>query len=297
MFIARKQDERFQNLNFLTTYYSVEKGQPFHSVLQSSLNLLTDQLPKSVIERMGSHLGSFFKNGKFTLGAFGTTVGVDKSETPAEVEHYLKDQAVSILTNILKGLEEDKISGSPADGALIVIDEIHNVKDLGGVAQILRSISATLDINGHGNLSFLIIGYPEAITTFFSGDPSAKRNFDQFSLENMPDDEAAEILIKGFNEGGIIYEEQLIQKKIGGAGGYPHSIQVLGHNLVEVDSDNCINDEDWVKAISKAALELQGKDFSNLYDFQGKPRLREVSSDWKETNFPKFMIPRLYFLS
>ena len=281
MFISREKDKKFENLNFVTSYYTVEKDQPFHSVLQSSLNLLTDQLSTSVIERLKSHLGGFFKEGKFSLGAFGViTMEAGKlAKKSSEESMYLKDQAISILTNILKGMEEDKSKNrknkTPADGLLIVLDEMHNVQNLEGVAQILRSIITTLDMNGQGNIAFLIISYPDAIKDFFKGDPSAKRSFDMLPLGIMPDNEAQEILTKGFESAKIKYDKQLIKDHINKAGGYPHSIQVLGHNLVETDSNNYIDKDDWEQAIKQTALELKRKDFSLLYSFNGKIRLRD----------------------
>ena len=280
MFISQQKNKKLENLNFLTTYYTVEKDQSFRSVLQSSLNLLTDQLPKSAIDRLSSHLGSFFKGGKFSLGAFGVKAEMDKtSERSPEDDMYLKDQAISILTNILKGIEEDKLksekNNAPQDGVLIVLDEIHNVRNIDGVAQILRSVVTTLDMNEHGNIAFLIISYPEAIKKFFKGDPSAKRSFDMLPLGIMPDNESQEILTKGFDQAQIKYDKQIISNNIDKSGGYPHSIQVLGHNLVEIDNDNYIDQDDWTKAIKQTALELQHKDFSNLYSFNGKVRQRE----------------------
>src|SRR5271165_4243707 len=44
MYAAEVKDPAFQNLKFLTSYYSVEKGQSFDSVLQASLNLMTDHM-------------------------------------------------------------------------------------------------------------------------------------------------------------------------------------------------------------------------------------------------------------
>ena len=280
MFLSQQRNQKFENLNFLTTYYTVEKDQHFSSVLQSSLNLLTDQLSKSVIDRLSFHVGSFFKDGKFSLGAFGTKMEIDKtSRKYFEDDMNLKDQTISILTNILKGIEEDKSKkgkrNTDPDGILIVLDEIHNVKNINGAAQILRSAITTLDMNGYGNIAFLIMSYPEAVKKFFKGDPSAKRSFDILPLGIMPDNEAQEILIKGFDQAKIKYNEKIIRNNINKSGGYPHSIQVLGHNLVEIDNDNYIDQEDWTQAIKKTALELQYKDFSNLYSFNGKIRQRD----------------------
>ena len=274
MFMAQKNHRKAENLNFLTTYYATEKDQSLRSVLQSSLNLLTDQLSSSVIKRLNSHVGGFFKDGKFSLGAFGVTVELDKEpKQSAKEDMYLKDQALSILTNILKGMEEDK--KNQPKGLLIVLDEVHNIKNLKGMAQILRSVITTLDVNNYGNIAFLIISYPSAVKDFFKGDPSAKRNFDILPLEIMPDDEAQEILTKGFEQAKVKYDRQMIKDNIKTAGGYPHSIQMLGHNLFEEDQDNNIDQKDWEKAVKKTAVDLQRKDFSNLYNFNGKIRQRD----------------------
>ena len=130
-------------------------------------------------------------------------------------------------------------------------------------------------MNGLGNIAFLIISYPEAIKKFFKNDPSAKRSFDMLPWEIISNNEAEQILTKGFNQSQIKYDELVIRNNIDKAGDYPHSIQVLGHNLVEIDNDNYIDQEDWIKAIKQTALELQHKDFSNLYSFNGKIRQRD----------------------
>ena len=41
---------------------------------------------------------------------------------------------------------------------LVIIDEAHNINDLSGIAMLLRNIATTLDVNGLGKVSFLIIG-------------------------------------------------------------------------------------------------------------------------------------------
>jgi Cdc6-like AAA superfamily ATPase len=180
-YMATNNDDKFGSLNFITSYYAAEKDQNFEYVLQTSLNQLTDQLPEKALDRLSKRLGDFFKNGKFAIGAFGGKLEIDKSQNSVSNQH-LKDIAVSIFTNVLKGLEE---SESKQNGILIIIDEVHNLVDLSGVAMLLRNIATTLDVNGLGKASFLIIGYPYAINLFFEGDPSAKRYFDPVVLDCM----------------------------------------------------------------------------------------------------------------
>ena len=277
MFLAQKQDPKLEDLNFLTTYYAVEKDQPFQSVLQSSLNLLTDQLPKTSIDRLKAYLGDFFKNGKFTIGAFGHEAVVDQTIKTVQESFMLKDQVISILTHIAKGIKEDKKMGQKKmyDGIFIILDDIHNTKELSAIAQIFRNISTTLDINGLNNISFMIIGHQEGIQKFFDGDTSVKNNFDSISLGIMSDVEAEEILKKGFKKAQVGYDKSLLTERVKNVGGYPYSIQMLGYNLIERDKDNYIDQDDWGEAISKTFDELQLEDFSNMYNFEGPATLRE----------------------
>ena len=278
MYAAEVQEPAFQNLKFLTSYYSIERDQTFDSVLQTSLNLMTDRMPENVIHRLSQRLGGFFKNGKFTVGAFGTSVGYEGSGALAtdQAAMVIKDRAVSALSNIISGLDEVTEPERKMAGVLMVLDEIHNLKDIDGAAQILRAISTTLDVNRLGKISFIIIGYPEGMERFFSGDPSARRHFDLISLASMPRKEAKEVLTKGFEKAELSWNEKSLDRKIDVAGGYPHSIQIIGHHLVEVDRDGTITDEDWTEALHKSAEELTRKDFSDMYDFKGKGTLRET---------------------
>jgi hypothetical protein len=188
----------------------------------------------------------------------------------------IKDRAVSALSNIISGLDEIGDPDRKMDGILLVIDEIHNLKDLDGAAQILRAISTTMDVSRLGKISFMVIGYPEGMVRFFEGDPSARRHFDIIELTSMPRTEAREVLTKGFEKIGLAYDEAALEKNIDFAGGYPHSIQMIGHHLVEVDRDGRITEDDWSEAMQRSAVELTRKDFSDMYDFTGKGTLRET---------------------
>jgi hypothetical protein len=276
MYTAEAKNPHLENLKFLTSYYAVEKGQSFESVLQASLNIMTDRMPDSVIHRLSQRLGNFFKNGKFTFGAFGASATVEGEVKKEDKLTVIKDRAVSVFSNIISGIDELKDDPEQLDGILLVIDEVHNLKDLDGAAQILRAISTTLDVSRLGKISFMVLGYPDGMDRFFKGDPSARRHFDIIELTAMPRTDAKEVLIKGFSRANLTYDEQALEQNIDVAGGYPHSIQVIGHNLVEVDRDGKISADDWTAALMKSAAEMARKEFSDLYDFKGKGTLRET---------------------
>lgn len=70
MSITENGDPGFGALTFLTSYYTIDKGQNISAVLQASLNELTDKMSPNVLDALGKRLGSLLKNGKFTIGAF-----------------------------------------------------------------------------------------------------------------------------------------------------------------------------------------------------------------------------------
>jgi hypothetical protein len=197
MYDAEQNKTDLRNLRFLTGYYVVEKDQTFESALQASLNLMTDKMPETVIKRLTQRLGTVFKDGKFSFGAFGANLGYEGTAKENK-DTVIKDRAISAFSNIIAGLEEITESEYKLDGVLVIIDEIHNLKDVDGATRILRAFATTLDVNQQGKISFMEFGYAEVIERFFSGDPSARRHFDVLNLTVMPRNEAKEILVKGF---------------------------------------------------------------------------------------------------
>lgn len=271
-YIASNNAPHLYPLKLITSYYIVDPDQSISSVLQESINKLTDQIESSLLNEIGGKLGKLFKDGKFEIGAFGITGKYEGKDVEAEEkkqELTIKDQAVSILSNLVKAISSTEPE-KRFDGILIIIDEVHNIKDLPRLASIIRNIVTSLDIDGIGKVSFILIGYKEDVDKFFSEDTSSRRIFDTEELGTMPNNEAEEILTKGFNDAKIEYDLNAIKSNIKVSGGYPHSVQLLGHNLIEKDKDNLINDEDWIDVIFETAVELQKKDFSHMYNFSKK---------------------------
>ncbi len=277
--ISEVKDPLLGNLNFLSSYYTVEKGQSINDVLQASLNELTDEIPQTAIEVMGKKLGKLFEKGKFSIGAFSLSYGQNREEMKSTM---IRDQLVSILSNIIDSVILSPVSTEERekkDGILIIIDEINNISDLDKCAQLFRGIITTLDVKEMGYISFLLIGYDTTLKDFFKGDSSSRRHIDSNKLGVMPINEAEEVLIKGFKEAEITWNNEDLKKNIVATGGYPHSIQLMGHNLLEVDKDDNIDDKDWIEAMSRTAIELQKKDFADLYNFNGKQSGREKILD------------------
>jgi hypothetical protein len=265
--IAKSKNPKLFDLNYVVAYYPVVRNQSFESVLESALNNLTDEVPHSWLGKIGERLGTLFKNGKFSLGVFGVSASIDAKAVEKSVT--LRDQAISILSNLVTTLREAE-AADKRDGLLIVIDEVQNLGDVETAAPTLRGILSALDFKRLGNVSFMLIGLENAFDDFMAGDESARRAFDPVKLEVMPLSEAAEVLTKGLKDAELAWDKTALERNIAVTGGYPHSIQVVGHHLVDLDSNGNIEQDDWQQAIKKTATELQEKDFSRMYSFAGK---------------------------
>jgi len=145
--IAENNDTQLGGLNFLVSYYSADKGQSINTVLQSSLNELTDNISSSVLDMLSKRLGSLLKNGKFSIGAFSVEL---KSE---EKTIAVRDQLISILSNLIEAVKNEE-GDKKKDGIIIVIDEMQNVDDIESCAQLFRGIITTLDVKNLGNYLF-----------------------------------------------------------------------------------------------------------------------------------------------
>ncbi|MBI4678882.1 MAG: ATP-binding protein [Elusimicrobia bacterium] len=260
--ISSKGNKQLYALRFVTAYYAAAPRQSFGSVLEAALNDLTDSMPGAWLQDIGQRLGRMWQNGKFSIGAFGVEVATQPAERKQTV---LRDEVVSILSNVVRTLKE---SPEPRDGVLIVIDEIQNIADVEVAASMLRGILAALDFKGLGNVSFLLVGLEKAYEAFVQGDASARRDFDPIALSAMPPQEAVEILTKGFADVGMQWNQTFLEQKIHLTGGYPHSIQVLGHHLVNGDVDGRIEPDDWDAAVNRTTSELRDKEFAAMYNFK-----------------------------
>lgn len=273
MFIAEERNQTLGNLNFLVSYYSADKGQKISTILQASLNELTDKLPKTVLQTLSTKLGNLVKNGKFSIGAFSVELKTDE-----ERAIIVRDQVISILSNLVESVQASS-EDIKKDGILIVVDEMQNVADIELCAQLFRGIITTLDVKNLGNIAFLLIGYETALNDFFTGDPSARRQFDSVQLGVMAPHEAKEVMEKGFGVAQLKWNSDALHQRILVTGGYPHSIQLLGHNLLEIDQDDSIDNTDWDNAVKQTAADLQRKDFAEMYNFHGKPSAKEKILD------------------
>lgn len=268
-YIATSDDQNLYKLKFISSYYTIQKGQDFKSALEASLNNVADLIEESVLKKIGSRMGKIFKDGKFNIGAFGFQAGYEGRKRTDKLNGtiIIKDQVVSILRNIISQIRTATPETQEKDGILIIMDEMDNFHDIESAASIIRGITAELDFEDRGYISFLLIGYENGYESFVRGDESIRRLLDPIQLKEMPEIEVIETFEKGFNEAQVEWDVEELKKQVWLTGGYPLAIQVMGYHLIEADNDSNITEADWKKSVAKSADELIDKEFSAYYSF------------------------------
>jgi len=272
-YLSTANNVKFYNLNFLTCYYSASRNQPFKSVLEESLNQLSNQLDKSFFEKAKDKIGEFCQNGKFKLGLYGAEASIELDENRKNTEQIeIKDQFIKITTKIIEEIKNEKESNTK-NGLIIIIDEMDNISDLNEYASIIRGITTSLDFEDIGYISFIFIGYEDGMNEFIQSDRSIARTIDKIFLEEMPEEEVIETFEKGFEEAQVKWDKEVLKKNVFKTGGYPLAIQVIGHRLIETDVDNNINRDDWDNSMFPCARKMQEIEYSSYYTY-GKKNLR-----------------------
>ena len=265
------ENENIYKLNFKTSYYAVEKNQTLKNALEVSINRLVSDLPSSALQNIQLKIKNFFKNGRFT---FRTSLLEGDFKNKKIDNNFFKDETIQILSHLID-CSVCCDPNSKKDGFLIIIDEIHNLTDLESAAQNLRSILNTLDVDNKSYVSFLLIGYSDYAENLLKHEPSSKRLFDSIELKIMSEIESEELLKKGLDKVELTYEQKELSEFSKYAGGYPHSLQILGYNAYKMAKNRTIDKKVWLKAIVASAFTLKQNEFSNYYSFEGRKTLKE----------------------
>ena len=247
------QDDQ-SKLNFATSYYAAEKNQTLVPILEASLNNLIASLPLASLSQLKPRLRDLFVDGRFTF-----QIKPASSSSGLEAKQYVPTHDITnCLAYVIKSLVLTD-SQYRRDGLFIIIDDIHNLEDVKGLAHTFKSIIGTLDFTNLGYISFLLISPETTVNTFFAGDPSPRRNFNFIKLTALTDKEAQALLSKGLVAANKTFDQVALIKGIRVAAGHPQTLQRLGHQLLKLDVDNYIGKDDWQQVIGKLAQKLRYK--------------------------------------
>ena len=189
----------------------------------------------------------------------------------------VKVSAVSAFPHML----EDILAGSDAGYAgrrtiLLVLDEVHNIARIDGVASLIKTSIEHLSRRGLSNVMFLVTANPADVERLCSQDDSFARMFSSIRIGPLTDFEVQELLTETARRGrpSKAFTDDAIAFTAGLAAGHPGFVQQIGHVAFELSSGPLIDLVAVKKAlfgtrrVKGALASVADKHFRHLLDLQ-----------------------------
>ncbi len=189
----------------------------------------------------------------------------------------VKVSAVSAFPHIL----EDILAGSDAGYTCrhtiaLLLDEVHNIARIDGVASLIKTSIEHLSRRGRSNVMFLMTADPADIESISSQDDSFARTFSSIRIGLLTEFEVQKLLTETARRGrpSKAFTDDAMEFAAGLAAGYPGFVQQIGHAAFELSPGPLIDLSVVKKAlfgtrrVKGALASVADKHFRHLLDLQ-----------------------------
>lgn len=135
---------------------------------------------------------------------------------------------------------------------LVILDEYDRVESSATNVAISDLIKHLSDAGASTRL--MIVGVSESVETLIGNHPSIARNIAQVHLQRMRPNELRPILVDGFQQLDITYDDSVLDSIIATSDGFPHFAHLLGLKICEVLADRLYESDDPSKKVSEQCL-------------------------------------------
>ncbi|MDR0910990.1 MAG: KAP family NTPase [Methanobrevibacter sp.] len=232
-----------------------------------------------------------FKDNIKSVGAFGANI--ELKENKEEFIKSVKNNFPQFLSEMVKDFEDKK-------GIFIIIDDINGLTKSPDFATWYKSFSDTLDVNfgGESPVAIMLSGYPDKLQALYNHNPSFNRIFRSYNLGPLTRAEVSSFFEDTFEKVSIKTEKEALDKMINFSTGIPTMMQEIGEGVFWEDSDNIIDENDALKGIFEAGMQI-GKKFirpeidSSIYSPKYRSILLKMGEhaiiSFKKSNFEKYL--------
>lgn len=149
---------------------------------------------------------------------------------------------------------------------VIIIDEFDTIEDIKEKEKFSQFTKILSDSGA--KLSLLIVGIAMSASELMEGHQSVSRSLSEVRLERMNDDELMDIIRKGEERTGLVFEESVINKIVKSSFGFPYFTHLLAKKSAEeaVCSDLTTVTENMLDIGIKKALNESPAVFKEKYD-------------------------------
>ena len=165
------------------------------------------------------------------------------------------------LVKIVQALQQNY--GQPV---LFIIDELDRVRDIRGLASLLRNLSSN-------QLKFLLVGVAQSVTELNFDHTSIERILVPIKVPRMSNGELADIVdraVERLNNAGVAvsFSARARKKLVQVAGGFPWFVHVIGQRVLVTAADAtrlAIEEDDITRAIQDLTKNRFAQRFSDIY--------------------------------
>lgn len=227
-------------------------------------------LASGLLRDLESVAGRILKNLKLeiTLGGI-LTVG---QKTPEEAS--IADIVHNFCTQVNKVLGE--INNKGKSGLLFFIDEMDRLPPECGAATFFKLTTEKLARDGALKTGFICAGITGAIQEMETEHASIFRVFRDILIPRLEAPEVEQILNDGFRKVGCSYEASIAKKTVALSAGFPEPVHIMGSEMLSVDSDNHIDDQDFIDAKEKVIKEVRRNKLYSMLQQAGSGRYQDI---------------------
>ena len=163
------------------------------------------------------------------------------------------------------------------DGVLIFIDELDRIKPDSMISSFFKLASERLARDGVKNVGFICAGITGAVQKLEEEHASILRTFRDVPLPRFEKEEAAQILLDGFEKA----KHSCTMPNLAGRAhdvtvGLPEPIHLLGSEMLSVDTDGELSEEDFENAIKKIVTDVRKNKLASLLKKAGGGKYQKI---------------------
>lgn len=148
--------------------------------------------------------------------------------------------------------------------AVILLDDVQNFSAISQVIDIMRLVLSREEIVKNTKYLFVIASTPQGWQGFMDKhDPVGRFFRTRATLAKLTKSEASEIVRKTLQNTGVSFSQDIIENIFQYTDGHPYELQVLAHNLYEMQMEGKVNTSCWEKALDITLKDL-GKDYFDM---------------------------------
>lgn len=250
--------------SFAVFKFRAIQGQSLHQIVSSLLQKLPTRLSR---ENFRDVVSDFLKKWKPSTSIGGGLVGLEYQPDTVSDLSYDFVKTVRNLWNAIK---------NEFDGVILIIDEVDTIASNTNIASFLKVTTEEFVESGLDRIAVFLVGITGAMESLKQDHPSIARIFETIELLPLNQNEARDIIDRALSGTDVEMQEEVANKIVQIASGFPSPIHQLGYHAYKIDTDNVIDENDLELALDEMVGRIRREDLSKLLREAGSGDYRRI---------------------